>query len=95
MQNARGPDRRKWNSRWGWGLKLPEGFVEHPRQVERGMPFVAEGSVAEFERLMTSLARKKRRKREAEDPEVASAAGAAASLQAQNPLSLKPKGKVG
>jgi hypothetical protein len=62
---ARGPDRRKWNSRQDWGLKSPEKFVERRQQVERRMPDVVDGSLAEFKRLTLSLTAK--REREPED----------------------------
>lgn len=86
MQKARGPDRRKWNSRRGWGLRLPEGFVERRRQVERRMPAVAEGSLAEFEELKQAVARRSKRKREAKARELDSAAARAPGIDGHSLL---------
>ena len=90
MQKARGQDRRKWNSRRGWGLKLPDGFNERRRRVERRMPVVGEGSLDEFERLTKSLAQRKNRKPIAADPEIGSAGGPASGTHERGPAPSEP-----
>ncbi len=52
MQKARGQERRNFDSLKSWGIKLPKGFVERRRKVERRHPEISEGSLEEFETLM-------------------------------------------
>jgi hypothetical protein len=52
MRNARGTDRRNFNSLKSWGIRQPKDFVERRRQAERRQPEVGEASLEEFETLM-------------------------------------------
>lgn len=90
MQNARGVDRRRWDSLKGWGLKLHDGVVERRRQVERRMPAVAEESLAEFEKLVRCLARKKRLERETLDLVFGLAKGPQPRFRLPRSLSVHP-----
>ena len=58
MRKARGEERRKWECLQGWGIKIPKGFVDRRRKVERRKSDVTEGSLEEFESLMKSLKEK-------------------------------------
>ena len=52
MRKARGVERRNFESLKSWGIKLPKGFVDRRRRVERRQPEVGEASLEEFEALM-------------------------------------------
>jgi len=55
MQKIRGEERRKWDSLKSWRIRLPKGFIERRRSVERRRPAVTESSFEEFDRLMKSF----------------------------------------
>ena len=65
MRKARGVERRNVESLKSWGIKLPKGFVDRRRRVERRQPEVAEASLEEFETLMRISKERERERTEA------------------------------
>ncbi len=59
MRKARGKERRNFDSLKSWGIRLPKGFVDRRRKVERRQPEVTEGSLDEFQSLLESRKEKK------------------------------------
>ncbi len=54
MRKARDAERRNFDSMKSWGIRLPKGFVDRRRKVERRHPEVTEGSLDEFQALLES-----------------------------------------
>ena len=66
MRQARGPERRNFDSLRSWGINLKKGFFERRRKVERRNPELTEGSLEEFEALMKISKEKKSEPTEAQ-----------------------------